>query len=128
MLEFLPITSQSLETVAMSLVGVGTFLFYTYKKIQDIRGKSAEKKAQTVDPAIAAMHAEREAALRAERDESRRRAEELKTLNDDLREKVRGLSDDIQDLKSQLGLITELNRRLALALDAQRQLPETPRP
>ena len=120
--EFWPITLKSLETIAMSLVGVGAFFYYAWKKFQDIRGKASDKKEKVSAPdaLIAVIQAERAEAVR-QRDEARKIAEELKTINTELRDKMRGLSDDVQDLKSQLRLITELNRRLALSLDSQRQ-------
>ena len=121
--ELWPLTIQTLETIAMSAVGFGAFMYYAWKKIQDIRGKAGDKKPAS-HPAheslISAIQIEREAAVR-QRDEAREIAEELRIINEDLREKVRGLSDDIQYLKSQLSLITELNRRLAQSLDIQRQ-------
>lgn len=121
--ELWPLTLQTLETIAMSAVGFGAFMYYAWKKIQDIRGKAGDKKPAS-HPAheslISAIQTEREAAVR-QRDEARKIAEELKTINAELRDKMRDLSDDVQDLKSQLRLITELNRRLALSLDNQRQ-------
>ena len=122
LVEFWPITLKSLETIAMSLVGVGAFFYYAWKKFQDIRGKASDKKEKVSAPdaLIAVIQAERAEAVR-QRDEARKIAEELKTINTELRDKMRGLSDDVQDLKSQLRLITELNRRLALSLDSQRQ-------
>ena len=122
LVEFWPLTLKSLETIAMSLVGVGAFFYYAWKKFQDIRGKASDKreKNSTPDALIAVIQAERAEAVR-QRDEARKIAEELKTINTELRDKMRGLSDDVQDLKSQLRLITELNRRLALSLDSQRQ-------
>ena len=118
--ELWPITLKSLETIAVSAVGFGAFVYYAWKKIQDIRGKAPDKKVSTPDALIAVIQAERAEAVR-QRDEARKIAEELKTINTELRDKMRGLSDDVQDLKSQLRLITELNRRLALSLDSQRQ-------
>ena len=88
--------------------------------MQAIRGKAPDKKVSTPDALISVIQAERAEAVR-QRDEARRIAEELKTINTELRDKMRGLSDDVQYLKSQLRLITELNRRLALSLDSQRQ-------
>ena len=122
LVEFWPLTLQSLETIAMSLVGVGAFFYYAWKKFQDIRGKASDKKEKpsATDALIAVIQAERAEAVR-QRDEARKIAEELKTINTELRDKMRGLSDDVQDLKSQLRLIIELNRRLALSLDSQRQ-------
>ena len=122
LVEFWPLTLQSLETIAMSLVGVGAFFYYAWKKFQDIRGKASDKKEKVSAPdaLIAVIQAERAEAVR-QRDEARKIAEELKTINEELRDKMRDLSDDVQDLKSQLRLITELNRRLALSLDSQRQ-------
>ena len=122
LIELWPLTLQSLETIAMSLVGVGAFFYYAWKKFQDIRGKASDKKEKVSAPdaLIAVIQAERAEAVR-QRDEARKIAEELKTINTELRDKMRGLSDDVQDLKSQLRLITELNRRLAQSLDSQRQ-------
>lgn len=122
LIEIWPLTLKSLETIAMSLVGVGAFFYYAWKKFQDIRGKASDKKEKvsTPDALIAVIQAERAEAVR-QRDEARKIAEELKTINTELRDKMRDLSDDVQDLKSQLRLITELNRRLALSLDSQRQ-------
>lgn len=120
--ELWPLTLKSLETIAVSAVGFGAFLYYAWKKIQDIRGKAPDKKEKvsTPDALIAVIQSERAEATR-QRDEARKIAEELKTINAELRDKMRDLSDDVQDLKSQLRLITELNRRLALSLDNQRQ-------
>ncbi len=122
LVEIWPLTLKSLETIAMSMVGVGAFFYYSWKKFQDIRGKAAEKKEKVSAPdaLIAVIQAERAEAVR-QRDEARKIAEELKTINTDLQDKMRGLADDVQDLKSQLRLITELNRRLALSLDNRRQ-------
>lgn len=120
LVELWPLTLQSLETMAMSIVGVGAFFYYAWKKFQDIRGKAAEKKAAGPDALIAVIQAEREMALR-QRDEAVKIAEDLKNINEELRDKVRDLSSSAKDLQSQLNLITELNRRLALSLDTQRQ-------
>lgn len=122
LVEFWPITLESLETIAMSLVGVGAFFYYGWKKVQDIRIEAPDKKEKVSAPdaLIAVIQAERAEAVR-QRDEARKIAEELKTINTELRDKMRALSDDAQYLKSQLRLITELNRRLALSLDRQRR-------
>ena len=119
LIEIWPLTLKSLETIAMSLVGGGAFFYYAWKKFHEIRGKAPDKKVSTPDALISVIQAERAEAVR-QRDEARKIAEELKTINTELRDKMRDLSDDVQDLKSQLRLITELNRRLALSLDSQR--------
>ena len=106
----------------MSLVGVGAFFYYVWKKVQDIRIETPDKKEKvsTPDALIAVIQSEHAEAVR-QRDEARKIAEELRTINTELRDNIRALSDDAQYLKSQLRLITELNRRLALSLDSQRR-------
>ena len=123
-IELFPLTLKSLETISMALVGAGAFFYYTWKKIQDIRGKKSEAKPNNEFHLIDSVMVERDAALR-QRDDAMHIADSLKAMNDELRDKMRDLVDEIENMKNKLSLISELNRRLAQSLDIHRQLQDS---
>lgn len=118
MIELAFLKLPSVEIVITAAVGVGFTLFTGWKKLKEIRDQRGSKKPQQPDQAdiLGMIAQERELAVQ-QRDRAQALSEELKAANQLLREQMREFEREVDDLKSKLSLLSELNRRLSASLD-----------
>lgn len=118
MIELAFLKLPSYEVIVTAAVGIGFTFFTAWKKLKEIREQKASKKHTQPDHGdIMGMIArERELAVE-QRDRAQALSEELKAANQLLREQMREFEREVDDLKSKLSLLSELNRRLSASLD-----------
>ena len=116
-------TAGAMEVVSAALVGFGYMVWMVRRKLKDIKDSSKPKPShQNVsdsarDGVFAIMSQERQDAIR-QRDSAHQMSNSLKEANQNLKDELRDFEREIEGLKNKISLLTELNRRLSVSLDA----------
>lgn len=119
------ITAATLSTVAgaemvvAAAVGLGYSAWMFWKKLKEIREQKSLTKQPRSDQSeiLSLMAKEREIAL-SQRDQAQALSENLREVNQTLRNEMREFQIEIEGLKNKISLLSELNRRLSVSLDS----------
>lgn len=112
----------SMEVISAAVVGFGYTAWMVWRKLKDIKDTtkskpSAHTSSDARDSMFAIMSRERQEAIQ-QRDIAHQMSNDLREANQTLKSEMRDFAREIEDLKNKISLLSELNRRLSLSLDA----------